>query len=195
MSETATTDTNEGIMASVDVQRSSVEAAVVATVKSESTTDPIETTASTPSSTNKRKHEDDETVSETQTPKEDTSSALQTSKTTVNDDQLGPSSPPKKPATAKQNLVAELDETSAKELKVKTVLDQVSIMSNKKLEQLKSLHSGCVGMISEELYLERNLAYVDYTKWVAPQHLLNRDKLDYLNSKVIKIYNILIFFM
>lgn len=121
-------------------------------------------------STSKRKHEEDEAA------KEANNTPQQSNEMVV--------SPPKKPATAKQNLVAELDETSAKELNVKTVLDQVNILSTKKLDQLKSLHSGCVGMISEELYLERNLAYVDYSKWVAPQHLLNRDKLDYLNSKV-----------
>lgn len=176
MSEVATNPTES--TPSVDAERSS------ATVETHTVTesDPAGVTNTTSAmdespapnspSTSKRKHEEDEVV----TTKEANNTPQQSNEMVV--------SPPKKPATAKQNLVAELDETSAKELNVKTVLDQVSILSTKKLDQLKSLHSGCVGMISEELYLERNLAYVDYSKWVAPQHLLNRDKLDYLNSKV-----------
>lgn len=180
MSEVATNPTESGTP-SVDAERSSSATVETPTVTESdpagvtNTTSAMDDESPAPNSpsTSKRKHEEDEAAKEANnTPQQ----SKQTDEMVV--------SPPKKPATAKQNLVAELDETSAKELNVKTVLDQVSILSTKKLDQLKSLHSGCVGMISEELYLERNLAYVDYSKWVAPQHLLNRDKLDYLNSKV-----------
>lgn len=93
------------------------------------------------------------------------------------------SSPPKKTAAPKPPDV-ELDDTTAGELRLRIVRDQVTTLAADKLDKLKRLHSDCVQMIGEELFLERKLAYVDYTKWIAPQPLLNQDRLDYLTMKV-----------
>ena len=104
-------------------------------------------------------------------------------------------SPPKKPATSRQNVLVaaapvELDEAGAIELRSRVVRDQVANLATDKLDQLKRLHAECVQMIGEELYLEKKLTYVGYTKWTPPQHLLNRDKLDYLTIKVRNFVNL-----
>lgn len=78
----------------------------------------------------------------------------------------------------------ELDEANATELRTKATRNLVANLATNKLDQLKRLHSECIQMIGEELFLEKKLAYIDYTNWVAPQPLLNRDRLDHLSLKV-----------
>lgn len=106
--------------------------------------------------------------------------------------QLTPKSPPKrmnggggKETTNSSLLICPLgDERTASELQTKLSHDLVSHLATNKLNQLKHLHSECINLIAEELYLTKGLNYADYTTWQAPKHLLNRDRLDYLNLKV-----------
>lgn len=131
---------------------------------------------------NKRKHDNDDELNKQSG--EVMESAKDASKT---DDPFSTApSPPKKATIVKQNV--ELDENSADSLRVKLIRNQVIHLAADKLDKLKLLHSKCVFMIGEELFLERKLIYADYTKWVAPQPLLNRDRLDYLSMKVSFIY-------